>query len=291
MSGGQQGAPEASASVAAVKAVSASAKPPQSLLTDIWMGGLASSLACLVSNPFEVCKTRLQIQGELASRQTELATRKYRGFVHCFATIARTEGIRGLQSGLVSAICFQTVMNGTRLGSYDFVNRTLRGNKDPSQESYYFLKNMAVAASVGSFGALLGNPFFLVKVRMQIASNAQALAAPSPAVAAGGVAAGGAGVGAPLGVQHHYRGVLHGLTSIVREEGVLGLYRNSQVPMLRVAMGSATQLTTYDFIKRGIQGLDFLPDGLRQGPPAHALSSLTAASLVALVMNPFDVVT
>lgn len=83
------------------------AKPAtHGMFRDFWMGGLASSLATLVSNPIEVCKTRLQLEGELQTKQAEKNTRRYRGMFNAFTTIARTEGIRGLQGGLSAAVRF-----------------------------------------------------------------------------------------------------------------------------------------------------------------------------------------
>ena len=61
--------------------------------------------------------------------------------------------------------------------------------------------------------ATLGNPLFLIKARMQ---------AYSPAL--------------PVGAQHHYRSSFHALSSVVQNEGKLGLVRGVGSAMLRTAM-------------------------------------------------------
>ena len=67
--------------------------------------------------------------------------------------------------------------------------------------------NLLVGACEGSTAAIFTTPFDLVKTRLQTES---AYLAANPAAASGGV---------------RYRGVAHVLSTIVREEGIRGLYR------------------------------------------------------------------
>jgi len=66
--------------------------------------------------------------------------------------------------------------------------------------------------------AIIGNPLFLVKARMQAYSPFN-----------------------PVGVQHAYKGTWDGLRSIVRADGVTGLWRGVDASMLRTAMGSSVR--------------------------------------------------
>jgi solute carrier family 25 protein 34/35 len=54
-----------------------------------------------VSNPAEVAKTRMQLQGELAKGGSQ---KIYKGPLDVFAKTWRNEGIRGLQRGLGAAV-------------------------------------------------------------------------------------------------------------------------------------------------------------------------------------------
>lgn len=54
-----------------------------------------------VSNPAEVAKTRLQLQGELAKGGSE---KVYKNALDVFAKTWRNEGIRGMQRGLGPAV-------------------------------------------------------------------------------------------------------------------------------------------------------------------------------------------
>lgn len=82
---------------------------------DFVLGGLAASGACLFSNPFDVIKTRMQLQGELRRRGEHAIF--YKNVFHGGWVIAKNEGVRGLQKGLVTAIFMHSIRNSTRLGN------------------------------------------------------------------------------------------------------------------------------------------------------------------------------
>ena len=73
--------------------------------------------------------------------------------------------------------------------------------------------------------AYLGNPFFLVKTRMQ---------AYSPAL--------------PVGAQRYYRHGWHAVSTIVREEGLKGLLRGWDAAVLRGAIGGSVGIQ-YIFVR------------------------------------------
>ncbi|TMW45566.1 hypothetical protein DOY81_009352 [Sarcophaga bullata] len=73
--------------------------------SDFVLGGLASVGATFFTNPIEVVKTRIQLQGELAARGTYVEP--YKG-INAFITWAKNDGITGLQKGLTPALYFQS---------------------------------------------------------------------------------------------------------------------------------------------------------------------------------------
>jgi len=72
-------------------------------LTDVATGGSATATACIFTNPLEVIKTRLQVQGEMQSG----GAARYKGVGDAMMQIARHEGVLSLQKGLVPGMIYQ----------------------------------------------------------------------------------------------------------------------------------------------------------------------------------------
>ncbi|KAJ2081171.1 Mitochondrial oxaloacetate carrier protein, partial [Coemansia sp. S100] len=145
----------------------------RSIMFTWFAGSLASCGAVTFTNPFEVVKTRLQLQGELA-KSTPNMVKPYHNVAQAFWVIGKNEGLRGLQKGLGPGYMYQIMLNGTRLGFYEPVKgvlyRAFTGQSSDSQRPIIPL-NVAAGGMCGMAGAALGSPFFLVKTRMQSASN------------------------------------------------------------------------------------------------------------------------
>lgn len=122
------------------------------------IGALAAVGAGFFTNPVDVVKVRLQLQGELEARG---AYKKiYKNTLHAAYLIAKHEGAFALQAGLVPALAFQVVLNGIRLGAYKSAQRyelilDKQGNTD-------VLRTVLVSGTAGCVGAVLGSPFYLV---------------------------------------------------------------------------------------------------------------------------------
>lgn len=71
-----------------------------SLAESFGIGGLAACTAVTISNPFEVAKVRLQLQGELAKG----VDRVYKSAGDVLVKTWRNEGIGGIQRGLFPAV-------------------------------------------------------------------------------------------------------------------------------------------------------------------------------------------
>ncbi|CEG49250.1 mitochondrial carrier family [Plasmopara halstedii] len=234
----------------------------RSILMDFLLASIATSGACVVSNPMEVVKTRMQLQGELAHNVTHSAAPvvQYRNFAHAFYTICRTEGIYGIQRGLGPGISYQIFMNGPRLGLFEPLQKVF-GATDPT--SYWFpVRNVCAAATSGMVGACAGSPFFLVKARIQAASSA-----------------------GKINAQYAYNGMIDGFRQIIQAEGLKGLYRGATASIPRVAIGSGTQLATYTQAKNVV-----LAAGIENGVKVHLGSSILTGLVVTTAMNPIDVV-
>lgn len=224
------------------------------------LGGLAACGAGFFTNPLEVVKTRIQLQGELRARGHY--TVHYRNVFHAFYAIGKHDGLRALQSGLSPALWYQFFMNGTRLGAYHIME-DLHLTKN-SNGSVNVGRSILAGATAGCIGAFVGSPFYLVKVQLQAQS-----AAPIA-----------------VGYQHHHEGMMPALTRIYRKEGVRGLWRGANAALLRVSSGSAMQLTTFSKIKSHINHLAIF----RERSWLEALVASSASGVVVVAtMTPFDV--
>ncbi|XP_065711519.2 solute carrier family 25 member 34 isoform X1 [Patagioenas fasciata] len=252
--------------------------------TDLVLGATAGCLACVLTNPLEVVKTRLQLQGELQPPGTY--PRPYRGVLRALGAVCRADGVRGLQKGLAAGLLYQGLMNGVRFYCYSCA--------EDAGWTRYPGGTVAAGAVAGAVGAVVSSPAYLVKTHLQ----AQTLAAVA------------------VGHQHNHESISGAFESIYRQHGVAGLWRGVTGAVPRVAVGSAAQLATFAAAKdwvcqRGVRGHaphpstprtpsfrgGLLADGRRfpqwfgEGSWAAVLAGgMVSGVAVAVTMTPFDVV-
>ncbi|KOB72302.1 Solute carrier family 25 member 35 [Operophtera brumata] len=230
-------------------------------LTDLAMGGVSAMFATIFTNPIEVVKTRLQLQGELKSKGSH--TVFYKNVPHGLFVIARTEGVVALQRGLPAMMGFQFFLNTFRLGVYRITER--RGLTTDASGRTSLVKGAAAAGLGGALGSIAGTPFFLVKTRLQ-AQAARVIA---------------------VGHQHKHGGTISALGDIYKREGVKGLFRGVYPQVPRGAVGSSSQILSFTFAKEQLR-----ERGLFANKPL-ALSFVGAnlgGVVMTLCLNPFDVV-
>ncbi|KAF8665438.1 hypothetical protein AX16_000457 [Volvariella volvacea WC 439] len=235
------------------------APPPLSTTEGFICGGIAACIAVTISNPAEVAKTRLQLQGELAKGG---GVKVYNNALDVFAKTWKHEGIRGLQRGLAPAYAYQILLNGSRLGFYEPFRYTFNNLVGWDAKAQVPITSVLAGAVSGAVGAALGNPLFLVKARMQ---------AYSPAL--------------PVGAQHHYKSAFHALSTIFKAEGAKGLVRGIDAAILRTSMGSSVQLPSYNFTKTQLVKHSILP---ADSMLTFLASSSVSGICVCLVMQPAD---
>ncbi|CAL8267787.1 unnamed protein product [Merluccius merluccius] len=228
---------------------------------DFFLSGVAACGACVFTNPLEVVKTRMQLQGELRGRGSYRV--HYRNVFHAFWTIGRVEGVRGLQRGLAPGLVYQFVMNGIRLGSYAGLEAC--GYVHAADGRVSTARAAAAGAAAGVAGGVTGSPIYLVKTHLQ--SQATSSIA--------------------VGHQYQHRGMVHALVAICRQHGFMGLWRGAFAAVPRTSVGSAAQLTSFSTVKETVVDLQVFSTN-------SWLVSLSAGMVTSVVvvfaMTPFDVV-
>lgn len=221
--------------------------------------GTSAVFAICCTNPVDVVKTRMVLQGQMNQGASP-----YRGVGSALLQIGRAEGLRGLQRGLGPACFWQFSNVSVRFGVYGAAKQVAGvGKETPPLQRW--IQSLGLAGISGGLGALVSNPFFIVKTRLQATSGDTALA---------------------VGQQHEpTSGVWAALRDMYRTDGAAGLTRGLSAFAPRVIVASAVQLATYDSVK------DWLVRRLGLEPRAtatHVCASMITGAAVVVAMQPFD---
>eukprot|EP00899_Mesostigma_viride_P011676 jgi/Mesvir1/20509/Mv12391-RA.1 len=201
-------------------------------LSHAFAGALAGVTTVTTLHPLDVIRTRLQVQDAKWAQATNAAPPTglpyYRGTFNAVATIFRTEGWPALYSGLSSAL----LANGLAWGSYFFWynHAKQRYQRWTHSDDLGPLLNLVSAAEAGVVVALMTNPLWVIKTRLQLQRHH-----------AGTVTA------------SQYRHTIDALRTILREEGLRGLYQGLLPSLLLVSHG-ALQFMAYEEMKRWMDG-------------------------------------
>ncbi|KAJ7727901.1 mitochondrial carrier domain-containing protein [Mycena metata] len=173
----------------------------------------AGTVAVLCMNPLDLLKVKFQV-----------ATTSPTGGVgkqiwYSLRDIQRQEGWKGLYRGLGPNIAGNASSWGLYFLFYNMLKKRATDG-DPSALSSGSILLCSAQASAAT--AILTNPIWVVKVRMFTTRP------DSP---------------------NAYRGVFHGFSSIIRSEGVLGLFRGTSLALFGVSNG-ALQFVVYERLKR-----------------------------------------
>lgn len=215
-------------------------------------GVIGGVVTTLMLAPLDLIKVRFQVQ------DGALHAIRYRSVWGAARAIVAEEGLRGLYRGVVPACWGAGASWGLYFFFYERCKRRLLANREggsaggggrggalaPGQHMY-------AAWEGGTLTALLTNPLWLVKTRMQLQEAAPAAAGAGPGAGAGTAA--GAGVGglraaASSAAATPYRGMAHALRTIVAEEGVTALYKGITPALFLVSHGMI-QFAMYEELK------------------------------------------
>lgn len=233
-------------------------------LRGILYGGSASCIAEALTIPVDVLKVRMQLQGGSG------AQRLYHSSADAVAKIARDEGLLAFTKGIKPAVLRQMTYGSLRFGLYPRFKEAF-GVVRQSMDSQLFRKLGAAAVS-GACAAFVCSPLDLIKVRMQ-----------ADGMRCGCMQADGMrpSVEAP-----RYRGVHHVAATVLRQQGVLGLWTGVMPTTYRAAVVAAAEIGSYDEVKSAL-----LRHGLaREGVKLHFATAMCSGFIATAASSPFDVV-
>ncbi|KAK5645393.1 hypothetical protein RI129_006693 [Pyrocoelia pectoralis] len=217
---------------------------------DFIIGALSASGAAIFTNPLDVLKTRMQLQGELRARGQHAV--HYRNVFHAAVVVVKNDGILGLQKGLSAAVLMHGIRNCV-------------GFTTDERGKTVFYKSFYVSALSGAIGAIFGSPLFLIKTQIQ-SQTAKSVA---------------------VGYQHGRTGTLSAIKEIYTDHGVRGLWRGTNASMLRALVGSSTQLTSFAMTKDLLNEYSFFHS---YPTLKTFCASIVGGAFQAVTMQPFDLV-
>ena len=227
-------------------------REPTQLIT-FALASTSSMTASFITNPIDVIKVRMQLEGELKPH-IPLYQRYYKGFIRGAIRVLLDEGSKGWLKGVTASLMREFSYGGIRLGAYEPI-KDLFGATDPAHTPLW--KKIAAGGTSGMIGSAIANPTDLVKIRMQGCRQGK-----------------------------RYTTTFHAFIEIYRTEGVRGLWRGVGPTVQRAMILTASQTSSYDHAKHTILNWDLMKEGL----PLHIMSSITAGFVCAICTSPFDVI-
>lgn len=186
-------------------------------------GGTAACFAEMVTNPNDVLKVRMQLQGQQGKRT-------YNTVLHAAKTIVKEEGFAGFAKGIQAAVLRQATYGSLRIGLYPVAKRALGVKEDAIDP-----RKILAGVLAGSTSAFLCTPTDVIKVRMQAATGTTG---------------------------HNYRGIRDAFWRIRRREGWRGFYKGAGPVTIRAGVVAAAELSSYDEIKGGLKRNTSLKEGV-----------------------------
>lgn len=215
------------------------------------IGGLSGMLATAIIQPVDMIKVRIQIKSEKLGKGADVSP------VTVFREMmANGQGFRQLYKGLDSALVRQITYTTTRMGVY----KTLFNNYKEKHGDVNIQMKSVFGVTAGFVGALVGNPADLILIRLQ--SDATL----------------------PEAQRRNYTGFGNAFSRIVKEEGVLSLWRGSFPTIIRAVVLNFGMLGPFDEVKEKLNKWK----GTKDTMSTRLTAAAVAGFLSSFLSLPFD---
>lgn len=216
------------------------------------LGGLAGGLGAGVVYPIDLVKTRMQNQ-----RSTVVGQLLYKNSMDCVQKVFRNEGFLGFYRGLGPQLIGVAPEKAIKLT----VNDLVRGRAtDPETGRITLPWEIIAGGTAGGCQVVFTNPLEIVKIRLQVQGEAAKLEGAAP------------------------RGAVH----IIRQLGLLGLYKGASACLLRDMPFSAIYFPAYAHLKKDVFGEGYNGKKLTFGE--MLMSAAIAGMPAAYLATPADVI-
>jgi len=183
-----------------------------SMAKNFFFGGLSGCIATMVIQPIDMVKIRIQLASEMGQSVNPIKITK---------DFHRDHGVKGFYKGLDSALIRQSLYATTRLGIfYSLMDFFKKQNQNVS-----ILKKTMASIIAGSMAATAANPADLILVRMQSDGTL------------------------PVEQRRNYKNFFDAFTRVIREEGVLSLWRGCGPTIARAVIINFALLVPFEEFK------------------------------------------
>ncbi|KAI1422566.1 mitochondrial carrier domain-containing protein [Xylaria sp. FL1777] len=182
-------------------------------------GGTSGMVATTVIQPIDMIKVRLQLAGE------GVATGPKPTPITVTREILAQGKVLDLYTGLSAGLLRQGVYTTARLGCFDTFMKALAQRAKDNGTQVGFAERASAGLAAGGLAAFIGNPADLALIRMQ----------------SDGLK--------PLAERKNYKSVVDAITSIVKAEGITGLWAGATPTVVRAMALNLGQLAFFSEAK------------------------------------------
>ncbi|KAI8914199.1 mitochondrial carrier domain-containing protein [Gorgonomyces haynaldii] len=183
--------------------------PPSHI--SLMAGMIAGGIEGFITYPTEYVKTQLQLQNNAE-------TKRFKGPIDCLVKTVREKGVFGLYKGMSALVIGNSMKAGVRFLTFD---QTKRFFEKDGKVSGFGMMVSGLAAGI-SEAVLVVTPSETIKTKLIHDQNA---------------------------AQPRFKGLWHGTSTIIKEEGIAGIYRGLTAVVARQGANSAVRMTTYGLIR------------------------------------------
>ena len=215
------------------------------------IGGLCGCSATAVIQPIDMVKVQIQTRSEKLGKGSRVGP-----FVVIKDMLSNGKGVRQFYKGLEAAFMRQITYTTTRMGIY----KTLFAKYEAKHGSVPWSVKSLYGLTAGFIGSLTGNPADLILVRLQLDQTL------------------------PVDKRRGYTGFANAFATIVREEGVINLWRGSTPTVVRAMMLNLGMLGPFDEIKEILNARSEVKDTVQ----IRLIASACSGFLCSFMSLPFD---
>jgi len=221
------------------------------LARTFFIGGLSGCTSTCIIQPVDMVKVQIQARSEALGKGSNVSP-----FTVIRGMLSNGKGFRQFYRGLDSALMRQITYTTTRMGIY----KTAFNKYQKKHGSVPFSMKALFSLSAGFIGSLTGNPADLILVRLQL----------DPTL--------------PEGKRRGYTSFGDAFVKIVKNEGVLQLWRGSTPTIVRAMMLNLGMLGPFDEVKERLNNYFGEKDTLR----VRLMASAVSGFLCSFLSLPFD---